>query len=323
MDQRAPLEGLLALVKQLYNVPPSEVSRSDPFRSLRNPKWDKNDVLSSISATSQHAEHSLCLLHTLLTELPGPWPTISLIRCYARLSKLLPEELKSNPNSELAKLMRATSCMIKGSYESFSDFICRDSRPALQTTKPGDYITHNGLYEFVTNFPLAFEAGERKSVVAIALPNGPLLAATCIAVTTFYTAAPINPAAGPEQFQSDVLQSGAKAILTSIQDYERLQLTDEWVKNKNIEVYIVDRSGQDDIRLARPSGQRVEPANPRPSPNQADDIGLILFTSGTSGTKKVVPITLHSIISGVVFVMDSWGLSPADTCLNMMPLYHV
>jgi long-subunit acyl-CoA synthetase (AMP-forming) len=58
-------------------------------------------------------------------------------------------------------------------------------------------------------------------------------------------------------------------------------------------------------------------------PNEADDIGLILFTSGTSGAKKVVPLTIHSIITGVVFVMDSWGLGEADMCLNMMPLYHV
>lgn len=59
------------------------------------------------------------------------------------------------------------------------------------------------------------------------------------------------------------------------------------------------------------------------SPNKADDIGLILFTSGTSGTKKVVSLTVHSIIAGIVFVIDSWGLTTSDVCLNMMPLYHV
>jgi len=42
-----------------------------------------------------------------------------------------------------------------------------------------------------------------------------------------------------------------------------------------------------------------------------------------SGTKKRVPITVHSIVSGVAFVIDSWGLTSSDICLNMMPLNHV
>lgn len=323
MDQQAPLEGLSSLLKQIYNVPRSEVSRSDPFRRLQSHKWDKMDILSAIPCTAPDAERSLHLLYALLTQLPGAWPTIPLIRCYARLSKLLPEALKCNPESEVATLMHATSRVIKSSYDSFSDFICRDSRPALRTTSPDQFITHRGLHNFVTNFPLALEPAGRKPVVAIALPNGPLLAAMCIAVTTYYTAAPINPSAGSDQFCADVLQSGARVILTSSQDYEKLQLKDEWVQNEKIQVYIVDWNGRDDIRLLNTTGQALESRSPRPSPNQADDIGLILFTSGTSGTKKVVPLTLHSIIAGVGFVMDSWGLKESDTCLNMMPLYHV
>jgi long-subunit acyl-CoA synthetase (AMP-forming) len=144
-----------------------------------------------------------------------------------------------------------------------------------------------------------------------------------MAVTTYYTAAPINPMVGPEQFRADVQQSGAKVILTNMNNYEKLRLSDEWVRNGNIQICIVKWNGQGDIHLANIAGQVLESTSPRPSPNKAEDVALILFTSGTSGTKKVVPITLHSIIAGVVSVMDSWGLSAADTCLNMMPLYHV
>jgi non-ribosomal peptide synthetase component E (peptide arylation enzyme) len=58
-------------------------------------------------------------------------------------------------------------------------------------------------------------------------------------------------------------------------------------------------------------------------PSTVDDISLLLFTSGTGGVKKVVPITGLSLITGVTNVIDSWGLTPQDTCLNMMPLNHV
>ena len=66
-----------------------------------------------------------------------------------------------------------------------------------------------------------------------------------------------------------------------------------------------------------PAVVRMKPAN------RAEDIGLVLFTSGTSGSKKVVPLKMHSIVAGIVFVMESWGLTAKDVCLNMMPLYHV
>ncbi|KAF5127955.1 putative peroxisomal-coenzyme A synthetase [Metarhizium anisopliae] len=129
--------------------------------------------------------------------------------------------------------------------------------------------------------------------------------------------------AGIEQFRADVLQSGAKVILTSSQDYEKLQLGDEWASDENIEIFVVDWNNRDDIRILNTAGHVLKPHDTRPRPNAPDDIALILFTSGTSGTKKVVPMKLHSIVAGVVFVMDSWALSPVDTCLNMMPLYHV
>ncbi|KHN99276.1 AMP-dependent synthetase/ligase [Metarhizium album ARSEF 1941] len=323
MAQQAPLKGLSAL-ENIFNIPSPEVSSSGPCGNHEGcSKRDEKGMLSSISDKVEHAERSLHSLHALLTEAPGPWPTIPLIRCYARLSKLIPEELKSNPDGEVAKLRHTISTIIKGSYESLLDFMCRDSRPALRTTNPNEFITHKGLHDFVATFPLAVSPAGRKLVVAIALTNGPLLAATCIAVTTYHTAAPINPAAGLEQFRADVLNSGAKAILTSSQEYEKLQLRDDWVRHENIEVYIVNWDHGDDIRILDTAGHVLNLGSPRPLPNAPDDIALVLFTSGTSGAKKVVPITLHSIIAGVVFVMDSWGLSPVDTCLNMMPLYHV
>ena len=58
-------------------------------------------------------------------------------------------------------------------------------------------------------------------------------------------------------------------------------------------------------------------------PNSGDDIAIILFTSGTSGTKKLVPITTYNLIAGTIATMESVELSETDTCLNMMPLNHV
>ncbi|KAH7124703.1 hypothetical protein EDB81DRAFT_664597 [Dactylonectria macrodidyma] len=323
MHQQSPLQGLSALLLQLYDLPLSDLKDSRQFQTLRKPDLDKAQLLSSIPATSMPSHRPLHLFYLLLTEIPGQWPTFDLLKCHARLFKLLPEDAKAHRDGDCAWLVDATSRLVKSSYNSFSQFIGCDNRPALRSTDVGNFITHQGLHHFVTNFQLPTGAGRKKPTVAIALPNGPLLAAICIAVASYYTAAPINPAAGPVQFRSDVVQAGATFILTTSDDYKRLQLGESWIQQRNIQVFIVDWVHGDNISIHTLAGEPLSCKSSAREPNKADEIGLILFTSGTSGTKKVVPLTTHSIIAGIVFVMDSWGLTSSDVCLNMMPLYHV
>lgn len=132
------------------------------------------------------------------------------------------------------------------------------------------------------------------------------MAATTIAVTTYYTSAPINPAAGAEQFRADVQQSGASFILTTADECEKLQMK-SWAKSDGIKIFLVEWDGLDGISLCDVRGEPASLTRGERTPNTAEDVGLILFTSGTSGTKKVVPLTVHSIVAGIVFVIDSWG----------------
>lgn len=319
MRSQPSTKELSALLLQLYDAPLSKVKHSS---QLRQPDLDKTKLLGAIPPPSQPSHRPLHLLYTLLSELPGPWPAFELIKAHTKVLKYLPEDSKNSTEGDLAWLPSATSNLVKKSYRSFSDFLHNEPRPALRTTDPEHFITHRGLTRYVSKFRLPVKSGESRPRVAIALPNGPLLAATCIAVTTYYTAAPINPAAGPEQFRADVTQSGARFILTTADDAEKLELQ-AWAPKDGIEVILVDWDMHDGINLRTPSGKEIVCPEADRKPNQGDDIGLILFTSGTSGTKKVVPLTVHSIVAGIVFVMESWGLASSDTCLNMMPLYHV
>ena len=325
MDLKGPVVGFSPLLGQLYDAPPLHIRESSLFAALQTHHQDKSEILSSIPATPQPSYRPLHLLHTILTEIPGPWPAIPLIRCYTRLSKQLPERVKASTDKEVVHLLNDTTRLVKGSYSSVSDFLQCNPRPALRAATSGDCITHQGLYDLTTTFSLPTDTTGRKPVVAIALPNGPLLAAICIAVATYYTAAPINPAAGPEQFRADVTQAGASFILTTERGHEKLHLAESWVRDAKVEVFCLEWDGGDGVKLLTAAGDVVprQGQKQKPKANKADDISLILFTSGTSGTKKVVPLTLHSILAGVVIVMDSWALRSEDICLNMMPLYHV
>lgn len=323
MDSLYSLSGLSVLLESLYSLPIPEISTSRGFKTLLRSGIDKERILEAILDTPHPSARPLALLCVLLTELPGPWPTFPLVKCFTRLYHLLPADAKSHKDEKLAQLIHDTSEMVKKSYESFASFISYDSRPALRSSTPGSYITHKGLRRFVDSFQLPSASFTRKPIVAIALPNGPLLAATCIAVTTYYTSAPINPAAGAEQFRADVQQAGAQFILTTREDYKRLGLNDPWVASAAIQIFVVKWDDNDKIELQSLSGTAVSQPSQNPAFNGPDDFGLILFTSGTSGTKKVVPMTMHSIVAGISFVVDSWGLTASDICLNMMPLYHV
>jgi long-subunit acyl-CoA synthetase (AMP-forming) len=224
-------------------------------------------------------------------------------------------------------------------YCGLADFIERTDNPALRFPDPGKPpITHKKLGEFVDNFSLpslSVYPGEsqgwrRKPIVCIALPNGPALAAVCLAVGNRYIASPVNSAVGGEQFRADVLQSGASCILTTKEDAERLGFAISPVcdqRGRPIPVFLVqygDDGNEPLVEILSSSGARG-PTRPeeRVLANGPDDIAIVLFTSGTSGTKKTVPITVHNIVSGVRFVVSSWALTEKDICLNMMPLYHM
>ncbi|KLP21769.1 Uncharacterized protein LW94_11247 [Fusarium fujikuroi] len=311
------------LLRELCELPPMAVKQSQQFKSLVALNPDKADLLATIPTAQQHSTSSLYTLCHLLEELPGPWLVFQLIKTYTRLYTQLPEDAKTNSTHELSSLIKQTSALVRSSYTSFAQFIGHNDKPALRAPTDEDVITHRELRQFVDSFQLPVDASIKRPVVSIALPNGPLLAATCIAVTTYYTASPVNPAAGPEQFRADILQARADFILTTKDEYKKLQLDANWVSNNNIKIFIIDWTRDEGISLRTVDGKAIPTGSAERVANKADDIGLILFTSGTSGTKKVVPLTVHSIIAGVAFVIESWGLTAEDICLNMMPLYHV
>lgn len=311
-----------ALLREMCDIPPMAVKQSQQLQSLLALNPDKAYLLASIPTTQETSISSLHALRHLVQELPGSWPVSQLIKTYTRIYTHLPEDAKTSSSHELSSLIKQASALVKSSYTSFAQFIGHQEKPALRAPT-GDVITHRELQHFVNNFQLPVESLETKPVVSIALPNGPLLAATCIAVTTYYTASPINPAAGPEQFRADILQARANFILTTKDEYTKLQLDASWVSENKIQVFVMDWTRDEGISLKTLDGEAVPTGNTERVPNTADDIGLILFTSGTSGTKKVVPLTVHSIVAGVAFVIESWGLTATDICLNMMPLYHV
>jgi AMP-binding enzyme len=62
---------------------------------------------------------------------------------------------------------------------------------------------------------------------------------------------------------------------------------------------------------------------PQLRPNGHQDAALVLFTSGTTGQKKLVPHILADLLTAATTIALSWQLRPDDVNLNMMPLFHI
>ena len=61
----------------------------------------------------------------------------------------------------------------------------------------------------------------------------------------------------------------------------------------------------------------------RPGPAEADDPALVLHTSGTTARPKIVPLTNRNLAASAGHIAATLALTPADTCLNVMPLFHI
>ncbi|KAL9096046.1 MAG: hypothetical protein Q9165_001568 [Trypethelium subeluteriae] len=211
-----------------------------------------------------------------------------------------------NPSSTIADLLWASSL-----------------QPSVHDPSTGKSLSHQRLFQFVRDFRIRVPPHvSSKPVVAIILPNGPLLGIAVVAVANRYTAAPINASSGADQIRADVLQAGSHVVLALPQDIQRLGLRDPWVAEAGIAVVPVELAEDVTPHITEYESSDGLLGSEHTS-NAGSDCAILLFTSGTSGKKKLVPLTVKSILIGVVFVIESWGLTAADVCNNLMPLNHV
>jgi acyl-CoA synthetase (AMP-forming)/AMP-acid ligase II len=154
--------------------------------------------------------------------------------------------------------------------------------------------------------------------VGIVLPNGPEMATAFLAVAACATAAPLNPAYRAEEFDFYLSDLGAKALIAPAgSDSPALEVA----RRRGIELLALnaraDAAGL--FELAAPSGRRAA----KPGQAEPDDIALVLHTSGTTSRPKIVPLTQRNVTASARNIATWLKLTPADRCLNIMPLFHI
>ena len=192
-------------------------------------------------------------------------------------------------------------------------------RPAL-TGAGGETVTYGELDELTSTFAiwLAERGIAGGDVVALALPNGPMMGALAVASSCAATCAPMNPAsAGPEAaYLLDDL--GAQAVV--VRHGQRTRVAQVAAARGIAVIEVPEGPVVAAVRRAawlgptRPSRARSAPA--------LDDVALRLHTSGTTGVPKQVPLSHGNLCWAVHQVVSSLQLTPDDRGLNVMPLFH-
>ena len=154
--------------------------------------------------------------------------------------------------------------------------------------------------------------------VAIVLPNGPEMAAAFVTIAQTATTAPLNPAYREEEFAFYLEDLNAKAIvLAEGEDGPALAAANA----AGVPVLRLTFDASDPAGMFTLSGEAGETADTA-APGD-DDVALILHTSGTTSRPKIVPLLQSNVAASAGNIARSLDLGPEDTCMNIMPLFHI
>jgi len=164
--------------------------------------------------------------------------------------------------------------------------------------------------------------------VAIVLPNGPEMAAAFLCVAAAAAAAPLNPAYREDEFEFYLSDLKAKALIVEAGSESPAISVAQKLGVGLITLMPEPEGGAGAFRLCGDPvdavGDRVDRARrARLQPAEANDVALILHTSGTTSRPKIVPLTGANIWTSARNIASSLELSARDRALGVMPLFHI
>ena len=208
--------------------------------------------------------------------------------------------------------------------ETFSQLLGRGDDKATAITAPeGIPLTWAGLRELASRTVDALNAmgigrGDR---VAIVLRNTPEMATVFASLAACTATAPLNPGYREDEFDFYLGDLQPRALVVEAGVDSPARKVAAKLSMPVVELHPEPARGAGSFRLEAPAGLRG--AARSPGPGQGDDIALLLHTSGTTARPKLVPLTQSNLVASARHIATTLQLTPADICLQIMPLFHI
>jgi acyl-CoA synthetase (AMP-forming)/AMP-acid ligase II len=203
------------------------------------------------------------------------------------------------------------------------DLIARGAPESPAIGAPGQApLSFQGLRQLAQQTGATLNAAGigRGDRVAIVLPNGPEAATAFLTVACYAVTAPLNPAYRAEDFAFYLSDLKARALIV-LRGAETPALAFATEQKIPILELVPDPSSAGAFTLVPPLGMTGTPS--RGGPGGADDVALVLHTSGTTARPKIVPLTHANLAASAIHIGRTLQLAPSDVCLNIMPLFHI
>jgi acyl-CoA synthetase (AMP-forming)/AMP-acid ligase II len=197
----------------------------------------------------------------------------------------------------------------------------RGAADAVALSAPGRAgLTYAGLRD-LTQATVASLNGlgvGRGDAVAIVLPNGPEMAAAFVAIAAGATTAPLNPAYTADEFAFYLADLEARLLVVQAGSDSPVVAVARRLGVPIAELVVPEGAPAGVFELRGAPGVTASPGLAGP-----DDVALVLHTSGTTSRPKIVPLTHGNVCASARHIAASLALTPADRCLQVMPLFHI
>jgi long-chain acyl-CoA synthetase len=162
---------------------------------------------------------------------------------------------------------------------------------------------------------LAGRGLRRGDVVALQAPNSPYWMAAYLAVVSAGgIAMPLDDKTGPAEIEALLAANACRWLITT-QAHARARRAHE-----DLAIFLID--APEDEPGSSLQALRSSSSGPLPEIS-ADDIAVIVHTSGTTGTPKAVPLSHANLMSNIGALLDERLVAAGDRALLPLPLHHV